>query len=388
MSKLNPVTMFKRLQKFKYLGKESGFLWGPRQTGKSTLLKNLFPDAPYYDLLLANEFQRLIRNPSLIKEELMAMKFKKGPVIIDEVQKVPALLDEIQWLIVNKKIPFILCGSSARKLKRTGANLLGGRALRYELFPLVSKEIPNFDLIRALNNGLLPRHYLADNAKKMIEAYIGDYLKEEIAAEALTRNVPAFARFLEVAAFSNGEVVNYNNIAQECGISAVTVKEYFQILFDTLVGFSVPSYRKKPKRRIIQAPKFYFFDIGIANFLLKRGEITPGSEIFGRVFEHLIFQEILAHSHYSGHNYPISYWRTSSGLEVDFILGEHKVALEVKGVPEVQSHHLKGLKAFYDEYKPQKTIIVSLDKKPRIANGISIFPVKDFLVQLWADKII
>ena len=297
-------------------------------------------------------------------------------------------LDEIQWLIVNKKIPFILCGSSARKLKRTGANLLGGRALRYELFPLVSKEIPNFDLIRALNNGLLPRHYLADNAKKMIEAYIGDYLKEEIAAEALTRNVPAFARFLEVAAFSNGEVVNYNNIAQECGISAVTVKEYFQILFDTLVGFSVPSYRKKPKRRIIQAPKFYFFDIGIANFLLKRGEITPGSEIFGRVFEHLIFQEILAHSHYSGHNYPISYWRTSSGLEVDFILGEHKVALEVKGVPEVQSHHLKGLKAFYDEYKPQKTIIVSLDKKPRIANGISIFPVKDFLVQLWADKII
>ncbi|OGJ43002.1 AAA family ATPase [Candidatus Peregrinibacteria bacterium RIFCSPLOWO2_02_FULL_39_10] len=380
--------MFKRLQKFKYLGKESGFLWGPRQTGKSTLLKNLFPDAPYYDLLLANEFQRLIRNPSLIKEELMAMKFKKGPVIIDEVQKVPALLDEIQWLIVNKKIPFILCGSSARKLKRTGANLLGGRALRYELFPLVSKEIPNFDLIRALNNGLLPRHYLADNAKKMIEAYIGDYLKEEIAAEALTRNVPAFARFLEVAAFSNGEVVNYNNIAQECGISAVTVKEYFQILFDTLVGFSVPSYRKKPKRRIIQAPKFYFFDIGIANFLLKRGEITPGSEIFGRVFEHLIFQEILAHSHYSGHNYPISYWRTSSGLEVDFILGEHKVALEVKGVPEVQSHHLKGLKAFYDEYKPQKTIIVSLDKKPRIANGISIFPVKDFLVQLWADKII
>src|SRR3989338_1025861 len=151
MSKLNPVTMFKRLQKFKYLGKESGFLWGPRQTGKSTLLKNLFPDAPYYDLLLANEFQRLIRNPSLIKEELMAMKFKKGPVIIDEVQKVPALLDEIQWLIVNKKIPFILCGSSARKLKRSGANLLGGRALRYQLFPLVSKEIPNFDLILALN---------------------------------------------------------------------------------------------------------------------------------------------------------------------------------------------------------------------------------------------
>lgn len=318
----------------------------------------------------------------------MALKFKKGVVIIDEVQKIPALLDEIQWLIVNKKIPFILCGSSARKLKRTGANLLGGRALRYELFPLVSKEIPNFDLIRALNNGLLPRHYLANNAKKMLEAYIGDYLKEEIAAEALTRNISAFARFLEVAAFSNGEVVNYNNIAQECGISAVTVKEYFQILFDTLVGFSVPSYRKNPKRRIIQAPKFYFFDIGIANFLLKRGEIVPGNEIFGRTFEHFIFQEILAHSHYSGHNYPISYWRTSSGFEVDFILGEHEVALEVKGVPEVQPRHLKGLKAFHEEYKPKKTIIVSLDEKPRITNGISILPIKDFLIQLWAGKII
>lgn len=380
--------MFKRLQEFKQLGKESCFLWGPRQTGKSTLLKNLFPDAPYYDLLLANEFQKLIRNPSLLKEELMAMQFKKGPVIIDEVQKVPAILDEIQWLIVNKKIHFILCGSSARKLKRTGANLLGGRALRYELFPLVSKEIPNFDLIRALNNGLLPRHYLADNAKKMLEAYIGDYLKEEIAAEALTRNVPAFARFLEVAAFSNGEVVNYNNIAQECGISAVTVKEYFQILFDTLVGFSVPSYRKNPKRRIIQAPKFYFFDIGIANFLLKRGEITPGNEIFGRVFEHFIFQEILAHSHYSGHKYSISYWRTSSGFEVDFILGEHEVALEVKGVTEVQSRHLKGLKAFHDEYKPKKTIVVSMDEKPRTTNGISILPIKDFLVRLWTGKII
>lgn len=380
--------MFKRLQKFKNLGKESCFLWGPRQTGKSTLLKNLFPKSPYYDLLLAAEFQKLIRNPSLLGEELVAMNLKNLPVIIDEVQKIPTLLDEIQWLIVNKKISFILCGSSARKLKRTGANLLGGRALRYELFPLVSNEIPNFDLMRALNNGLLPRHYLAENAKKMLEAYVGDYLKEEIAAEALVRNVPAFARFLEVGAFSNGEVVNYNNIAQECGISAVTVKEYFQILFDTLVGFSVPSYRKKNKRRIIQAPKFYFFDVGMANFLLKRGEIAPGNEIFGRAFEHFIFQEILAHSHYSGNNYPITYWRTSSGFEVDFVLGEHEVALEVKGVPEVQPHHLKGLKAFSDDYKVKKSIIVSLDQKPRATNGINILPVKDFLEKLWNGKII
>ncbi len=380
--------MFKRIESFKDLGKESCFLWGPRQTGKSTLLKNLFPNSPYYDLLLANEFRRLTGNPSLLREELLAMQLENVPVIIDEVQKVPALLDEIQWLMVNKKISFILCGSSARKLKRTGANLLGGRAMRYELFPLVSKEIPDFDLLRALNHGLLPRHYLAANPKKMLEAYVSDYLKEEIAAEALTRNVPAFARFLEVAAFSNGEVVNYNNIAQECGISAPTVKDYFQILFDTMLGFTVPSYRKNPKRRIVQAPKFYYFDLGMTNFLLKRGEITPGSEIFGRAFEHFIFQEILAHSHYSGKNYQISYWRTSSGLEVDFILGEHEVALEVKGVPEVKPHHLKGSKAFCDEYKPKKSIIVSLDQRPRMSGEISILPVKDFLERLWKGEII
>ncbi|MBU1256589.1 AAA family ATPase, partial [Patescibacteria group bacterium] len=273
--------MYQRLQQFKGLGSESCFLWGPRQSGKSTLLKNLFPDSPYYDLLLSNEFERLNRRPSLLREELLA-NYPTHPVIIDEVQKIPSLLDEIQWLIVNQKIQFILCDSSARKLKRGGGNLLGGRALRYELFPLVSAEIPQFNLLRALNHGLLPRHYQADQVELLGRSYVGDYLKEEIAAEALTRNVPAFAKFLEAASFSNGEVVNFVNIARECGVSSPTVREYFQILEDTLLARFVPAFQKKPKRRIVVTPKFYFFDLGVANTLLKRGTIAAGSEIFGR----------------------------------------------------------------------------------------------------------
>ncbi len=379
--------MFKRLQQFQGLGSESCFLWGPRQSGKSTLLKTFFPNSPYYDLLLSDEFERLNRKPSLLREELLA-NHPAVPVIIDEVQKIPQLLDEIQWLIVNKKIQFILCGSSARKLKRGSGNLLGGRALRYELFPLVSQEIPQFNLMRALNHGLLPRHYQADHSELLGRSYVGDYLKEEIAAEALTRNIPAFARFLEAASFSNGEVVNFTNIAQECGVSCPTVKEYFQILVDTLLARFVPVFQKKPKRRVIQAPKFYLFDVGIANALLKRGAISAGSEIFGRAFEHFILQEIIAHSHYSGLEYQISYWRTASGLEVDFILGDRNVALEVKGVPEVHSQHLRSMKAFQGEYKPKKAIIVSLDAKPRDFGGITIMPWKKFLDDLWAGSII
>lgn len=380
--------MFKRIQHFQGRGRESCFLWGARQTGKSTLLKELFADSPRYDILLSDEYGRLRTRPSLLREELLAQPPGTKPVVIDEIQKIPELLDEVQWLIVNHRIQFVLCGSSARKLKRTGANLLGGRALRYELLPLVYPEIPQFNLMRALNHGLLPRHYLADQPRPLLEAYVGDYLKEEIAAEALTRNVPAFSRFLEAAAFSNGEMVNYQNIASDCGVSAPSIKQYFSILEDTLIGRFVPSFQKRPKRRVVLTPRFYFFDLGLANFLLKRGAVAPRSETFGKVFEHFIYQELVAHSRYSGKHYPIAYWRTASQLEVDFVLGDHEVAVEVKAAEQAASHHLRGLKAFKEEYRTKHAILISLDSKPRIIDGITILPWETFLKRLWAGEII
>ena len=380
--------MYKRLFSFSGLGRETAFFWGPRQTGKSTLLKELFAESAKYDLLLSGEYQRLIATPTLLREEVMSIKESKYPVIIDEVQKIPILLDEVQWLMVNHNIPFILCGSSTRKLKRSGANLLGGRAMRFELFSLVYPEIPDFDLLRALEHGMLPRHYLASNYAAMHRSYIGDYLKEEVAQEAISRNLHTFSGFLKAAAFSNGEIVNYSNIARDCGVTLYSVKEYFQILTDTLLGKFIHSFQKRPKRRVIQSPKFYFFDLCIVNSLLNRRNILFPSEVFGRAFEHFIFQELSAHSQYSGIYYDISYWRTASQLEVDFILGDHEIAVEVKGTSQVQSRDLKGMKAFMEEYKVKQAIVVSLDPRPRIAGKINILPWEVFLKKLWGNELI
>ncbi|MDD3033468.1 MAG: DUF4143 domain-containing protein [Bacteroidales bacterium] len=378
--------MFSRKINLQDSENESFFLWGARQTGKSTLLQLTFPNTRYIDLLKSDEFERYNRRASLLREELSLLP-ENELIIIDEIQKIPELLDEVQWLMTNKNHRFILSGSSARKLRRSGVNLLGGRAIRKHLYPFVSAEIPDFDLIKACNNGMMPRHYLVDDASKRIHAYVGDYLQQEIKAEALTRNLKTFSHFMEIAALSNGEILNYSNIASECGVSAPTVKEYFSILEETLIGYTIPAFTRNVKRRVIQSPKFYYFDVGVANFLLKRRSLLPGSAEFGNAFEHFIIQEIIAYIGYSESQHSLSYWRTTSGYEVDAVIGNANVAIEIKSTEEVHSHHTRGLKAFSDEFPSARLIIVSMDKNPRRMNEIDVLPAMNFLTMLWNGEV-
>lgn len=368
---------------------ESVFLFGARQTGKTTLLLKLFPNSRFYDLLETDVYERIRRNPSLLRQEL-ATATKGEIVIIDEIQLIPELLNEVHWLITRQGIHFILSGSSARKLKRKGVNTLGGRAVKNILYPLVSAEIPDFDLIKAVNRGTLPTHYLATSERqlmKRLQAYVSVYLKEEIAAEALVRKLSSFNRFMEIAALTDGEMVNYNNIAQDCGVDAKTVKEYFSILEETLIGYMVPAFTRTVKRRLSQAPKFYYFDVALPNYLLHRHQMQPGGDDFGHAFEHLMIQEIIAYLGYHDIENALSFWHTYTGYEVDAVLGDAKVAIEFKSSTEVQSKHLRGLKAFKEEHHEARLIIVSLDPSPRIFHDVEVMPAVYFLQNLWKGAI-
>ena len=358
------------------------FLFGARQTGKSTILRQQFPQSIYIDLLDTEMKDRFRRRPVLLYE-MLHDKPESTLVIIDEIPEVPELLNEVHRLIVERRLLFILCGSSARKLKRKGKNTLGGRALPVYLYPFVSAEIADLDIDRAVNYGLIPPHYLAKNPTRQLSAYIQVYLKEEIKEEALVRNLASFQRFLEVAALTDGEIVNNNNIAQDCGVSATTVSSYFDILEDTLIGYRIPAFRKVMKRRLVQAPRFYYFDVGVANHLLHRKDMVRGTDEYGHAFEHMVVQEIYAWLHYSHSEEELSYWRTYTGVEVDVVIGEARVAIEIKSAEEVMSRHLRGLKVFGEEYPQSRRIVVSLDKFTRRMGDIECMYVKDFFSMLW-----
>jgi predicted AAA+ superfamily ATPase len=368
-------------------GTETFFLWGPRQTGKTTLLREAYPDARWIDLLKAEEFRRYVQRPELLRQELVDDDDPADrQIVIDEIQKVPALLDEVHWLLENRRVQFALCGSSARKVKRGAANLLGGRAVRYELHGLTAGELGReLDLERLLNHGSLPRIYASPRPRRLLDAYVADYLKEEVAAEGLVRNLPVFSEFLNVAALSDGEIVNFSNIARECGVSGRTVKNHFGILEDTLLGTWLPAYRKRPKRRVIGAPKFYFSDVGVVNRLARRGELLPGSELYGRAFESWVFHELSAYNAYREADAQLSYWRLASGIEVDFIVNDMHLAIEVKAGERITSHHLKGLRHLAKDHPrcARRVVVCREPRARRTDDGIEILPTAAFVRQLW-----
>ena len=366
---------------------EAMFLFGGRQVGKSTLLKERFPNAIYIDLLNSELRNRFRQHPEEFRESLLRYQ-PETLVIVDEIQKVPDLLDEVHWLMVNKGLHFILSGSSARKLKKSGANNLGGRAIPEILFPLVSAEIPDFDLERAIQNGMIPRHYMVANARNRLKSYIELYLKEEIMEEAAVQNVDDFIRFLEVAAISDGEILNYENVASDCGVSANTVKAYYKILCDTLLGFKVPAFSKVIKRKLNKASRFYFFDVGIANYLTGRHQLAPKTPEYGHAFEHLVMQEIMAYLGYKDSEEKLTYWHTYDNIEVDAVIGDARVAIEIKSTDTIQTGHKKGLAEFAREHPGVKQIIVSRDRISRRSSDVDLYYVNDFFKALWNDEII
>ena len=378
--------MYKRLFNFESKLDEAMFLFGARQTGKSTLLKERFKGKIYYDLLDPELRKFFKRNPNALKEAL-SDKPAGTLVIIDEIQKVPELLDIVHSLMVDKGLWFILSGSSARKLKKTGANTLGGRAIPETLYPLVWPEVTDFQLDRAVQNGMIPRHYVVPDATKRLKGYVEVYLNEEIREEGEVRELEAFERFMEVAAISDGEMLNYTNIASDCGVSAKTVQSYFQILYDTLIGYEIPAYRKEVKRKTVQASKFYYFDVGLANYLMGRHSLKRGTDDYGHAFEHLVMQEIVAYKGYKDKKEIISYWRTYDKKEVDAIIGDARVAIEIKSAEEVKTRHKKGLKAFHEEHPDCRLILVSLEPVTRKVEDIELIYVLDFLKMLWNGEI-
>lgn len=361
----------------------SAFLWGPRKTGKTYWINRKFTDSILIDLLKTDLFAEYASRPSLLRERYQK---HQGLIVIDEIQMVPDLLNEIHWLIENTNVSFLMTGSSARKLRRGHANLLGGRAWRYSMTPLTFAETSGFNLEQVVISGLLPPHFLSAKPVQDLRAYVADYLKEEIAAEAVVLNIPAFSEFLRVAAITSGELLNYTNVGRETGVSAKVVRNYFQILEDTLLGFRVSPWRKTINRRLIETEKFYLFDVGVTNYLARR---TPriGTPEFGKAFEHFILMELKAYQAYRNPELDIRYWRTSTGYEVDFILGDMNAAVEVKGTQTVNSSHTRAMKALMEEHTVEHAVIVSQDKQPReIDSNIQVLPWQVFLEKLWSGQ--
>ncbi len=363
------------------LEKKSYFLFGPRQTGKTSLIRHSLRGVKVYDLLDTSIYLALSQNPGRIGEELTP---KDRLVVIDEIQRLPELLNEVHRLIESRKIRFLLTGSSARKLRRGGINLLGGRARTKYLHPFTYQELgEKFDLARVVKRGLLPSIYFSDDPMADLEAYTGSYLQEEIMAEGAVRNLPAFSRFLKVAALCNGQIVNFTNVSNDAQVARTTVYEYFDILKDTLILYELPPWRQSKKRKPLASAKYYFFDVGVVSTLQGR-KFRPGTPEFGEAFETYLMHELTSYSHYiSGE--PLSFWRSTSGFEVDFIIGEH-TAIEVKAKENLAASDLKPLRALAEEKRLKRYLCVSLEPRMRKIGDVSVLPYKEFLEALWGGE--
>lgn len=345
------------------------------------MIQHTLNEYRYYNLLQTDVYLKLSRAPQRLCQEITD---DDRIVIIDEIQKLPILLDEVHNLIKEKGIHFLLTVSSARKLRNKGINLLGGRAGTRRLRPFILKELNgDFQLLKALDTGLIPSIYFSDAPFEDLEAYAGNYLREEIAAEAIVRNVPAFSRFLTVAGLCNGKIINYMNIASDAQVPRSTVQEYFQILRDTLLGDDLPAWRKSVKRKPVSTSKFYFFDIGIARFLQGRRGLEMRSPEFGEAFKAYIHHEIKTYCDYKG-GVDLCYWRATSGFEVDFVING-KTAIEVKGKANITKKDFKGLTAIKEEKLLKNYILVNLEDTTRKDGDICILPWKDFIANLWQN---
>ncbi len=370
---------------------KSFFLFGPRQTGKSTLLRERFDPATsyWYDLLKTEVFTRFSAYPHLFREEIVGRDKKITHIVIDEVQRVPELLNEIHWLMEQPGSPyFILTGSSARKLKCSKANLLAGRALTFHLYPLTYSELKDqFSLMKVLQFGSLPSVYFepsAEEAADRLRAYVDTYLKEEIQLEAEVRNLSPFIRFLSLAAFENGNQINYSNIARSTGVLYQTIKGYFQILEDTLIGQFLYPYTKSVRKRLSKHPKFYFFDTGVTRALTQKLTIplSPHTPDFGNAFEQLVILETMREAHYQKKDWMFSYYRTTHGAEVDLVIempSGATIAVEIKATDHVTSAHLKGLKSFKEICPSAQLFCVGLEPHRRTIDSITILPWNEML---------
>jgi predicted AAA+ superfamily ATPase len=379
--------MYERILNLREILKhKSIFLFGPRQTGKSTLVHAALPDAAFYDLLEADTFRELSARPEYLRQTLGD---QQSVVVVDEIQKLPALLDEVQLLLErHKKLRFVLTGSSARKLKRGAANLLGGRAWVCRLHPLVSAELSHGRLLDRLNRGSLPAIIDSAHYKEDLKAYVGTYLHEEIRAEGLTRSIENFSRFLEVAGLTSGEQINFSAVADDAGFPPRTVREHYQILEDTLVGHQLPAYQKTSKRKPVATAKFYLFDVGVANMLKRTSVIEPGSDAYGRALEHLVFLELRSFLDYRRLDYDLTYWRSRSQFEVDFLVGD-KVGIEVKAKTRVSPRDYRGLNALSEEARLKRKIVICGEKMRRKTDdGVEIMSAEHFLEELWTGNIL